>query len=56
MGGPLAWPRPLPPPLPGEVRGQLARILDSPEFAVPELMRGSCATSWSKPWHGARSS
>ena len=40
MGGPLAWPRPLPPPLPGEVRGQLARILDSPELAVPELMRG----------------
>ena len=40
MGGPLAWPRPLPPPLPGEVRGQLGRILDSPELAVPELMRG----------------
>ena len=27
---------PLPPPLPGEVRDQLVRILDSPEFAVPE--------------------
>ena len=40
MGSPWAQPRQIrSPPLPGEVRAQLARILDSPEFVVPERAR-----------------
>ena len=40
MGGPWAKPRQIRSPLlPGEVRAQLARILDSPEFVVPERAR-----------------